>query len=118
MIKLQQRVYYIEIIAMYKISFYVPETHLEKLKEALFQSGAGKIGNYERCSWQVKGEGQFFSKAGSKPFLGKELQLERVEEYLVEMICHDEFIHCVLATLKSLHPYETPVYSVVKLEKL
>ncbi len=44
---------------MYKICFYVPESHLEKVKEALFATGAGRIGDYDHCCWQTRGTGQF-----------------------------------------------------------
>jgi len=43
---------------MYKIVFYVPESHLEAVKQVMFGAGAGKIGNYDQCAWQVKGNGQ------------------------------------------------------------
>ena len=103
---------------MYKISFYVPDSHLETVKESLFEAGAGKIGNYERCAWQVKGEGQFFANGDSAPTFGGKHQLTRLIEYKVEMVCEDKYIAQVVTTLKLVHPYEMPAYSVVKLEQL
>lgn len=44
---------------MYKITFYVPESHLESVKTALFDQGAGKIGHYDCCAWQAEGIGQY-----------------------------------------------------------
>jgi len=101
---------------MYKISFYVPETHLEPVKEALFKAGAGKIGNYDRCAWQTKGEGQFRPNEGAEPFAGQIDQLEKAEEYLVELVCDNNLIESVIRAFKNAHPYEQPAYSVVKCE--
>jgi hypothetical protein len=101
---------------MYKISFYVPESHKEKVKEALFQAGAGRIGNYDNCSFEFLGVGQFLSLSGSKPFLGKVGELERVTEYKVEMIVSEDNIKAAVKALKEAHPYESPAYDVYKLE--
>ncbi len=99
---------------MYKISFFVPESHLESVKLALFMAGAGKIGQYDCCAWQVKGQGQFRALEGSTPFLGEQDSLEVLEEYRVEMVCDDEHIREVIQALLTAHPYETPAYDVVK----
>ena len=64
---------------MFKISFYVPETHLELVKNAMFDAGAGRIGNYECCSWETSGTGQFKPRAGSQPFIGELNKLEKVK---------------------------------------
>lgn len=103
---------------MYKICFYVPVEYADKVKNALFESGAGKIGNYACCAWQVLGEGQFMPLAGSQAFLGSENQLEKVLEYKVEMVCHDNCVKEVIAALRKAHPYEEPAYQVLKLEEL
>lgn len=98
---------------MYKICFYVPESHLEKVKEALFIAGAGRIGNYDRCSWQCLGEGQFRPLAGSQPAIGQQGLVERVAEYKVELVCSRENIQAAIASLKASHPYEEPAYDVL-----
>lgn len=103
---------------MYQICFYVPESHVEVVKEALFTAGAGRIGHYEACSWQVKGTGQFRPLAGSQPFLGQQDRLEQVEEYRVELVCEDSCIEAAVAALRRSHPYETPAYHVIRLEAL
>ncbi len=103
---------------MYKLCFFVPESHLEQVKTALFHAGAGKIGQYDCCSWQVKGEGQFRALSGSHPFLGKHGEIEKVDEYKVEMVCEPELIESAVSTLKQAHPYETPAYEVYKLEQM
>ena len=101
---------------MYQLVFYVPETHLEELKAKLFAVGAGKIGAYDCCSWQVKGEGQFRPQSGSKPFVGKEGKTEKVVEYKVEMVCDAQEVQPVVAALKQTHPYEEPAYALIKIE--
>ena len=95
---------------MYKISFYVPEESLEEVKSALFNAGAGKIGNYDCCCWQVKGEGQFRPLAGSNPHIGHTNSIESVEEYKVEMVCEEHLIKPAIEALLNAHPYEEPAY--------
>ncbi len=95
---------------MYKLEFYVPETHIEKVKSAIFAAGAGKIGNYDCCSWQTAGTGQFRPCEGSKPFIGGEGRMEKVREYKVELVCDSKYITNVIEALKNSHPYETPAY--------
>ena len=101
---------------MYKLSFYVPESHLETVKAALFAKGAGHYNAYDQCCWQVRGEGQFRPLADSRPYSGKIRQLEKVDEYKVEMICIDAVIKEVVQTLLSVHPYEEPAFDVSVLD--
>lgn len=101
---------------MYKLCVFVPESHLEAVKDALFDAGAGKIGAYDRCSWQTKGTGQFRPLQGSSPYIGREGEIETVEEYRVEMVCDHRFIREAVAAMKKAHPYEEPAYDVWKLE--
>lgn len=101
---------------MYKISFYVPKTHLEEVKNALFAAGAGRIGAYDCCAWQTKGIGQFRANVGANPFIGRKEQIETVEEYKVELVCDDKLIEAVMRAFKNTHPYEEPAYSVIKCE--
>jgi len=95
---------------MVQLCFYVPQTHAEIVKEAVFSAGAGEIGEYDHCAWQIVGEGQFRPKAGSAPFLGSEGRLERVPEFRVEMVCADAKIQEVIAALIESHPYEEPAF--------
>lgn len=100
---------------LYQLTFYVPETHLDKVKEAIFVAGAGHYQNYDQCCWQTKGEGQYRPLAGSDPFLGKKDQLEKCVEYKVETICAQEKLDNILKALKDAHPYEEPAYAVIAL---
>ncbi|KXJ57795.1 YqfO family protein [Neptuniibacter pectenicola] len=101
---------------MYKLSFFVPEDYLETVKSAIFATGAGRIGNYDHCCWQVLGQGQFRALEGSDPFLGQQNKLEIVAEWKVELVCSDELIQPAVRALKQAHPYEEPAYDVWKLE--
>lgn len=103
---------------IYKICFYVPETHAEEVKNALFSKGAGKIGLYSCCSWQVLGEGQFMPLTGSQAFIGEEGKLEKLPEYKIEMVCDEIYLHDVIAALKKSHPYEEPAYQVLRIENI
>lgn len=103
---------------MYKICFYVPPEHTEKVKNALFAAGAGKIGDYVCCAWQIMGEGQFMPLEGSHAFIGEKNNLEKIRENKVEMVCADEYIRAVIEALKSSHPYEEPAYQVMRIEDL
>ena len=101
---------------MYKITFNVPATHVELVKDAMFEKGAGTIGPYRACAWQVLGEGQFMPLEGSNAFIGKKNKIEKVSEYKVEIICDDKNIRVAVDALKASHPYEQPGYFVVKME--
>ncbi|MEQ1637006.1 MAG: NGG1p interacting factor NIF3 [Methylococcales bacterium] len=97
---------------MFKLCFYVPESHLETVKNALFAKGAGRYNAYDQCCWQVRGEGQFRPLANSQPYLGQLEQLEKTPEYKVEMICDKAVIKEVVQTLLSVHPYEEVAYEI------
>ncbi|MCF6334950.1 MAG: NGG1p interacting factor NIF3 [Spirochaetales bacterium] len=99
---------------MYLLVVYIPEENLENVKSTIFAAGAGKIGNYSHCSWQVKGEGQFKPGEGSSPFLGETNRLEKVIEYRLELVCPDSYIKKVVQAMLAAHPYETPAYHLVK----
>lgn len=103
---------------MYKICVYIPETHLQQVKDALFAAGAGRIGNYDSCCWQVEGEGQFRALEGSAPYIGQTGIVEKVREYKIELVCDDHHIQQAITAMKQAHPYETPAYDVWRLEDL
>jgi len=100
---------------VYKLAFFVPASHVEVVKAAVFAAGGGRIGDYEHCAWQTLGQGQFRPLDGSQPFLGQTGQVEVVEEWKVELVVADDLISQVVAALKQSHPYETPAYEVWRL---
>ncbi|MCK0537819.1 NGG1p interacting factor NIF3 [Alcanivorax quisquiliarum] len=103
---------------VYKLCFYVPASHLEEVKQAVFAAGAGRIGNYDCCAFQVAGEGQFRPLDGSRPFIGQQGEIERVPEYRVEMICEENALRPALAALRLAHPYEEPAIDLWPLAPL
>ena len=100
---------------MYKLCFFIPETHVELVKQTLFRKGAGRIGLYDNCSWQVLGEGQFRPLSGSVPYLGIQHAIEKIAEFKVEMVCEEDAIGDVVKELIKIHPYEEPAYEVYKI---
>lgn len=103
---------------MYKLCFFVPEDYVESVKSAVFAAGGGRIGDYDCCAWQTRGEGQFRPGAQARPFIGQIGEVEKVAEYKVELVCDEEHIHAVLTAMKQAHPYEEPAYDVIRLEVL
>ncbi|AFJ01330.1 Bsu YqfO NIF3/CutA domain protein [Methylophaga frappieri] len=95
---------------MHKLVFFVPESHKERVKQAVFDAGAGRFDGYQYCSWESLGTGQFQPMAGSQPFIGQVDEIERVSEYRVEVICPDAQLKPVITALLLAHPYETPAY--------
>ncbi|GLO00949.1 NGG1p interacting factor NIF3 [Pseudomonas putida] len=100
---------------MYKLAFFVPPSHVEVVKAAVFAAGGGRIGDYDHCAWQTLGQGQFRPLDGSQPYLGQTGQVEVVEEWKVELVVADDLIAQVVAALRQSHPYETPAYEVWRL---
>ena len=98
------------------LAVYVPESHRDSLKQALFQAGAGKIGNYDSCCWETEGAGQFRPLPGSHPFLGSQDRVEHTPEWKIELIVPADKIGAVLAALKQAHPYETPAFHYFPVE--
>ena len=83
------------------------------MKQALFDAGAGCQGNYDRCSWEVLGEGQFRPLEGSHPHIGQTNKVEKVQEWRLETRVSERAIEDVVRALKLAHPYEEPAYEVI-----
>lgn len=98
------------------IYYYVPKSHLEATKKAIFAAGAGAMGNYSSCAWQTEGTGQFKPEPKSTPYIGKTGKVSKVVEYKVETVCPASKIKVVIKALKSSHPYECPAFGVLKLK--
>lgn len=105
--------------------YYVPESHLESTKQAIFDVGAGRFyqsnsqSGYQYCAWQVKGIGQFMPVGSASPFLGQINQLEIVEEWRVEVIVDEQIAKAVKLALLDSHPYEEVAfefYQIVEVE--
>lgn len=99
---------------MIQVVVFVPESHLDVVKRAMFAAGAGKMGNYDSCCFESKGQGQFRALHGSQAFIGDIGQLEKVSEVRLEMACEDQLLEQVILAMKKTHPYETPAYYGIK----
>jgi hypothetical protein len=98
-----------------KLVVFVPQSALDAVREALFAAGAGRIGDYERCSWYTEGTGTFFGGEGTSPTLGKAGREERVPELRLETVYPDDAHDRVVAALREAHPYEEPAFDVYAL---
>ena len=101
---------------MYKICVYVPENSVETVKSALFDAGAGRIGNYDQCCWQTTGIGQFRPLENSNPAIGSHNMVETVNEVKIELVCEDALVQQAIEAMRLVHPYEEPAYDVWKLD--
>ena len=81
----------------------------------MFAAGAGRIGDYERCSWYAAGTGTFLGGEDTQPSVGERGREERVPELRVETVVSADRIEAVVAALKSAHPYEEPAYDLYPL---
>jgi hypothetical protein len=95
-----------------KLVVFVPEESLDAVRDALFAAGAGRIGEYTRCSWYAAGTGTFLGGEGTDPTVGERGREERVPELRLETVFpsgrHDD----VVAALRRAHPYEEPAFDV------
>lgn len=102
--------------ALRQLYFYVPPPYLEQVKQAVFQAGAGQIGNYSECSFVNEGVGTFKPEDKAQPFSGNKGELFSDRELKVEVVVPAALESSVLAALQQAHPYETVAYGVVALE--
>ena len=98
-----------------KLIVFVPREALDAVREALFAAGAGRIGNYEHCSWYTEGTGTFLGGKGSSPNVGQAGREERVNELRLETVFPAERQDEVLAALREAHPYEEPAVDIYEL---
>jgi hypothetical protein len=95
-----------------RLVVFVPSTALESVRDALFSAGAGRIGDYERCSWYTEGVGTFRALEGAEPAIGEVGREERVAELRLETVFPAEAQAEVVAALRRAHPYEEPAFDV------
>lgn len=102
--------------ALKNLIYYVPKAQEEQVRLALHQVGAGNIGDYQSCSFQVEGLGRFTPTGQANPTIGKIDKNEEVIESRVEMIYPKHLESTIISTLKSVHPYEEVAYSIISLD--
>lgn len=101
-----------------KIVVFVPETHTDVVREAMGKAGAGKIGNYDFCTFSSKGFGRFKPTQGANPHIGSIGKLETVPEERIETVCARERLEDVIKAIKEVHPYEEVAMDVYPLENI
>lgn len=101
-----------------KLTTYVPVKSSEVLKSALFNAGAGNIGNYDNCSFSVPGIGTFIGNEQSNPVLGKKGKLEKVEEIKLTVSYESKYENAILKALQENHPYEEIAYEIITTENI
>ena len=94
---------------------YVPRENAEAVQEAVFEAGAGHIGDYSHCSWRVTGLGQFLPCQGAAPAVGSVGSVERVAEDRFEVVAPGRARSAVLAAMRAAHPYEEPAFDIFAL---
>ncbi len=99
-----------------KLVVFVPAGYEDLVRQAVSRAGAGWIGNYSHCTYQVQGTGTFLPLEGTQPFLGREGALEKVNEYRLETILPRRLRTWVLQALFAAHPYEEVAYDLYPLE--
>lgn len=101
-----------------KISVFVPQTHLEHVSQAMFVAGAGRIGDYHSCSFQVEGIGTFVPGQNANPFIGEIGKKENVKETRLECVVSKHLTPAVLRAMKDNHPYEEVAYDLIELSNV
>ncbi|HEX9615655.1 MAG TPA: Nif3-like dinuclear metal center hexameric protein, partial [Bacteroidota bacterium] len=101
---------------MVKLAVFVPQESVTKVMEAMAGAGAGTIGNYSHCSFQIDGRGTFLGSESSKPAVGAQGVLETVQEARLEMILPRAATNDVVRAMKSAHPYEEVAFDLYPLD--
>ena len=102
----------------YKLVWFVPGDALGVTRDAVFAAGAGRIGDYERCSWYASGVGTFRGSEGTDPAVGEPGREEQVEELRVETVVPAEHAQAVVDALLAAHPYEEVAFDLYPLATL
>ncbi len=101
---------------LYKLVTFVPVDHIDKVREAIFNAGAGNIGNYDSCSFNVSGEGTFKGNEDANPFVGKKGDMHKEKEIRIESIFPGYLKNKIINNLLNAHPYEEVAYDIYPLE--
>lgn len=102
-------------MSLVKIVVTVPLPQADAVREAMGHAGAGKLGNYEWCSFSVRGHGRFRPIEGAHPAVGSLGTFEMVEEERIEVTCDATLVEAVTTAIRSVHPYEEPAIDLYPL---
>lgn len=101
-----------------KLVIFSPTTHADIIRKVLGEAGAGKIGNYDFCSFSIKGIGRFRGNENSNPRIGKSGEYEEVEEERIEVVVPREILKEVIEKVKEIHPYEEVAFDIYPIENI
>lgn len=101
---------------LFKLVVFVPETHHETVRAAMFKAGAGWIGNYSHCSFNTEGVGTFLPREGSEPFIGKQGRMEQTKEIRLETVVPLSVRKKVISAMHKAHPYEEVAYDLYSMD--
>jgi hypothetical protein len=101
-----------------KLVIFVPLTHCNIVREVLGNAGAGKIGNYDFCSFSTRGTGRYIGNEKSDPAIGKAMEYESAEEEKIEVLVPRDILEYVLISVRKVHPYEEVAYDIYTIEDL
>ena len=101
--------------ARFKIVTFIPPDQANVVRTHLAAAGAGQIGDYSKCSFNVEGVGTFYGGDSTRPTIGRRGRVEHVGEIRLEMICPVSDLAAVIETLRRVHPYEEPAFDVYPL---
>lgn len=99
----------------FKIVVFVPDADLQRVSDALFESGAGQIGEYSECSYRLSGIGTFRGSDASNPTIGQKGRREEVQEHRLEVVCPSFLLGNAVAALRKAHSYEEPAFDIYPL---
>ncbi|MGD8240026.1 MAG: YqfO family protein [Armatimonadota bacterium] len=105
-------------VELLKLVVFVPPSHAEGVRKALGEAGAGRIGDYDFCSFSSRGIGCYRPLPGAEPYAGEMGKLASVEEERIETRCTRETIRAALEAVRAVHPYEEPAIDVYPLHSV
>lgn len=116
---LQQRKVLVPIKGnLQKLVTFCPTSHADEVRDAIFSAGAGQIGNYDSCSYNLDGKGTFRALEGADPYVGKKDELHFENEVRIESIAPQFKMPLIIKSMISAHPYEEVAYDVYPLENI
>ena len=99
-----------------KLVVFVPISHADAIRRVLGETGAGKIGNYDFCSFSIQGIGRFRPNQNAKPLIGEANVIEAVKEERIETIVARSVLQKVITKIRAVHPYEEIAFDIYSLE--
>ncbi|WP_433946106.1 Nif3-like dinuclear metal center hexameric protein [Paenibacillus sp. SN-8-1] len=101
---------------LFKLVVFVPKSHHKQVLDAVLNAGAGAIGNYSHCSFNIEGYGTFVPQEGTNPFIGEQGKMEHAEEIRIETIVPSSLRSKVIGAMLKSHPYEEVAYDLYPMD--